>query len=159
MPLTAKAVYDVCLHALVMCSWRSLWCGMSLAGPRDTVHVRRGRSRLWLASVLRLPASTFTLPCIHAQTIQRCQHPHAASNLSYLTWSGQQSATLCLCIKDSKACDFTFEGTGSGSSANRDLDAKHLQHERHWHAKAVPQQLVGLLAGTMCAQLRIRWAS
>jgi hypothetical protein len=37
-------------------------------------------------------------PCIHAQTMQHCQHPHTstASNLSNLTWAGQQSATLCL---------------------------------------------------------------
>jgi hypothetical protein len=35
-------------------------------------------------------------PCIHAQTMQHCQHPHTASNFSSLTWAGQQSATLCL---------------------------------------------------------------
>jgi hypothetical protein len=36
------------------------------------------------------------IPCIHAQTMQHCQHPHTASNLSNLTWAGQQIATLCL---------------------------------------------------------------
>jgi hypothetical protein len=34
--------------------------------------------------------------CIHAQTMQHCQHPHIALNLSLVTWIGQQSATLCL---------------------------------------------------------------
>jgi hypothetical protein len=41
-------------------------------------------------------------PCIHAQTMQHCQHPHTASDFSNLTWAGQQSATLCLwcsCMK------------------------------------------------------------
>jgi hypothetical protein len=35
-------------------------------------------------------------PCIHAQTMQHCQHSHTASSLSILTWAGQQSATMCL---------------------------------------------------------------
>jgi hypothetical protein len=35
-------------------------------------------------------------PCIHAQTMQHCQHPHTASKFSNMTWAGQQSATLCL---------------------------------------------------------------
>jgi hypothetical protein len=38
----------------------------------------------------------FPSPCIYAQTMQHCQHPHTEANLSNLTWSGQQSATLYL---------------------------------------------------------------
>jgi hypothetical protein len=35
-------------------------------------------------------------PCMHAQIMQHCQHPHIASNFLNLTWAGQHSATLCL---------------------------------------------------------------
>jgi hypothetical protein len=44
-------------------------------------------------------------PCIHAQTKQHCQHPHTASNLSNLTWAGQQSATSCLWRSRMKTTD------------------------------------------------------
>jgi hypothetical protein len=32
LPLSAKAVYAICLHAWVMCSWLLPWCGMPLKG-------------------------------------------------------------------------------------------------------------------------------
>jgi hypothetical protein len=62
--LNCEAVNALCLDAWVMYSWQYLWGVMPFAGPgtRDAAHAGQGRSRFWLASFLRLPASAFPRP-------------------------------------------------------------------------------------------------
>jgi hypothetical protein len=50
----------LCLRAWVRCPWRSLRCGISLTGRKDAMHVLRGCSLAWLASLSRRLASILT---------------------------------------------------------------------------------------------------
>jgi hypothetical protein len=78
-------------------SLRNLLIHVSSRHIRQKVFIRQ--NTVALVPLLHCPRLSqydccLPFPCIHAQTMQHCQHPHTASNFSNLTWAGQQSATL-----------------------------------------------------------------
>jgi hypothetical protein len=60
----------------------------------STAYFRRCRISCYRVTLLSSTSQydcCLPFPCIHEQTMQHCQHPHIASNLSNWTWGGQQS--------------------------------------------------------------------
>jgi hypothetical protein len=90
------------MHAVCLC----VLCGCSKSSKGGQGPEQVSRSILFCSQVIhyiihccpRLSQYDCCLPfpCIYAQTMQHCQHPHTAINLSNSTWASQQSATLCL---------------------------------------------------------------